>query len=352
MSDVGPALHGFATVRGHRATLDLLRRAVAAGRVASAYLFVGPAGVGKDLTAHALAQVMNCLAPVDGDACGSCTPCRRIATGMHPDLLHLQRDLKDPPADAMKRDELRRRRLESFPESDLKGNVTVEQVRELIARMPFRPHEGGTRWVVVREAERMRAEAANAFLKTLEEPPEATHFVLLTHQPSMLLPTIRSRCQVVRFGLLDGGDVSGILAGLGLDPALIETVVPLADGSVGRALEFSDAEALAHRKELMTKFLGALRATQSGFAGGAFIDIGEAAKALDKRDLDAVLTLLQRHFRAEALQAAGSNGRLASVMAARAEIVRESQTAIDGPSNLNVQLAIEAMLVKLREVRP
>lgn len=349
---MGPALHGFASVRGHVGTIDLLRRAVTGGRVASAYLFVGPAGVGKDRTAHALAQVMNCRDLRDGDACGACMPCRRIANGMHPDILILQRDLKDPPADAMKRDELRRRRLESFPEGDLKGNITVEQVRELLARMPFRPHEGGTRWVIVREAERMRTEAANAFLKTLEEPPEATHFVLLTHQPSSLLPTIRSRCQVVRFGLLEPAIVTAVLGDLGLDPALVETVVPLADGSVGRALEFSDAESLAHRKALMTKFLGALRATQTGFAGGAFIDIGEEAKGLDKRDLDAVLTLLLRHFRAEALKAAGADGRLATVQAARAEIVRESQSLLDGPSNLNVQLAIEAMMVKLREARP
>jgi DNA polymerase-3 subunit delta' len=215
-------------------------------------------------------------------------------------------------------------------------------VEEVLARMPFRPHEGGSRVVVVREAERLLPQAANKLLKTLEEPPRDTHFVLVTHRPSMLLSTIRSRCQIVRFGLLSLDDVRAVLTSLEVDPV----VAPLGDGSVGRALAFRDGDERTRREALKDEVLASLRAGQPG----ALVAIGERFKDLDRRDADAVLTLLQRHFRGEAVQG-GQEPRRAAVHAARADLVREAQELLDGANNLNVQLTIEAMLVRLREVR-
>ncbi len=346
-------LTGFRSIRGHAGPLELLRRAMDHDRVASAYLFTGPAGVGKDRVAHALAQVMNCTARslpgTPRDACGECTPCHRIAAGMHPDVIVLQRELKEPPKDTDPRAaEIRATRREEIPESELRQVITIEQVRELIARMPFRPHEGGTRWVIVREAERFQPASANAFLKTLEEPPEATHFVLLTHNPSMLLTTIRSRCQVVRFGPLDTPDVAAVLRDLGTDASAADTAAPLADGSVGRALEFADAEALASRRAFVDRLLAALNAGR----GGGYVELGDEAKGLDKRDLEAVLSLFQRHFRQEAIARAGQNPRHAAVFATRADIVREAQESLESSTNLNVQFTVQSMLVRLREARP
>lgn len=345
-----PPLAGFRSVRGHGAAIDLLRRAVAHDRVASTYLFAGPQGVGKDRVAHALAQVMNCTQrrpPPDLDACGECRPCKLIATGHHPDVLILQRELKEPPENPEKADEKRRLRREEVPESELRPFIVIDDVRALINVMAFRPHEGGTRWVIVREAERLKTESANAFLKTLEEPPEFTHFVLLTHKPSMLLQTIRSRCQIVRFGPLEDAEVRAVLTDTGVEASVIEHVATYAEGSVGRALEFTDTEALARRKALVDELLGALRANHPG----TFVTVGEKSKEAEKRDLDAALVLFQRHFRMEALQRAGTQPRHAAVYAARADIVRETLETLDGGGNLNVQLALEAMLVKLREAR-
>ncbi len=353
-----PTLQGFASVRGHADALALLRRAIDFNRVASAYLFTGPPGVGKDRVALALAQRMNCLQPVDQDACGQCVQCRRIATFTHPDLLVMQRALKDAPKDGSGR---RHDRIEDIPEGDLAQNLSVQQVRELIARMPFRPHEGGTRWVIVREAERLRQEAANAFLKTLEEPPTATHFVLITHRPSMLLSTIRSRCQTLRFGLLDEPDVRAVLGDLGHPPDLVEAVAPLGDGSVGRALEFIDPTALKARTNLRDAMRAAIQAyAQDDTQLAGLLDLAEEVGArlkadsrdpFDRRDLDAALTLLHRHYRNEAVAAAAHDPKAALASAARANVVRETLEALDGSGNLSPRHCLQSMFLRLREAR-
>lgn len=353
-----PTLKGFASVRGHADAIALLRRAIVQGRVASAYLFTGPAGVGKDRVAHALAQHVNCTQPLNDNACGLCNPCRRLLTQTHPDVLLLQRALKEAPKDPNAK---RPDRIEDIAESELAQNVSVQQVRDLIARMPFRPHEGGSRWVIVREAERLRQEAANAFLKTLEEPPRDTHFVLLTHQPSKLLSTIRSRCQTIRFGLLDDAEVRAVLADLGHPDSLIDTLAPLGDGSVGRALEFVDPEAL----KLRTNLCDAMRAAVKAYAVddaqlAGILDLAEAVgnrlkadarDGIDRRDFDAALTLLYRHYRNESVAAAGRDTRAALTSAARATVVRETLEALDGGGNLSPRHCLQSMLLRLREAR-
>jgi hypothetical protein len=175
----------------------------------------------------------------------------------------------------------------------------------------------------------------------------------------------------VHFGLLEAGDVAAVLresaAELGVDLAHLEELVSLGDGSVGRALEFKNRERLKERQALVDEILAALRAG----APGLFVAIGEKAREYaqagekargydalmdraqeaNRQDLDTVLLLLQRHFRNEAMQHANVRPRNAAVNAARADIVRETQSMLDGSSNLNVQLVIEAMLVRLREAR-
>ncbi len=351
-------LRGFSSVRGHPHPLGLLKRAIASGRVASAYLFVGPDGVGKDRSALALAQTLNCRAPREGpDACGECFPCRRIAEGLHPDVIAIQRELKEPPKDPndAKTRALLARRLEEIPEGDLSEVITVEQVTAMQARMPFRPHEGGRRVVIIREPERLygtQGKAANRVLKTLEEPPADTHFVLLSARPSQVLTTIRSRCQVVRFGLLDDGDVVAALEGLGVDSAAARDAVALADGSIGKALIMLDPEAMEHRRGLMTAILTALKqgGRDAGHVGD-FVDLAETAKGFEKRDLAVTLGLLHRYFRDEAVKSAGHNPRAATVHAARADVVRDARETLGGAVASNVSLVVQAMLVRLFEVR-
>jgi DNA polymerase III delta' subunit len=151
--------------------------------LAQAYAFTGPPGVGKQTTAVALAQALKCLSPLTApsggegpDACGVCRACTRIAAGQHPDVTLVA------------------------PEE--KTVITIDQIRGLAARAGLRAYEGAAKVWILDPAHEMQEPAANAFLKTLEEPSAGSLFILVTTGFSALLPTIRSRCQEVRFTAL------------------------------------------------------------------------------------------------------------------------------------------------------
>ena len=217
----------FRGITGHQPLLELLARAIARGTLPPSLIFAGPAGVGKRMTATALGQVLNCERPIDypessvldagrvsKDACGVCASCTRIARGVHADILVIE------PGDS--------------------GSIKVDQVREAIDRAAYRPFEGKRRLVVVDEADAMIPEAQNALLKTLEEPPPSSVFVLITSRPDVLLPTVRSRCQRLRFGPVAPADVAAVLMrDHAIDAAAAHAAAAASDGSIGRALESS-----------------------------------------------------------------------------------------------------------------
>jgi DNA polymerase-3 subunit delta' len=214
----------FRDIHGHRRTTALLARAISLGTLPPSLLFGGPDGIGKRRTAVALAQALNCTAPRRAggepagsralaiDACGECAACRRIARGMHPDV-HL-----------------------IAPDGDTRF-IKIDVIRDLNERVGYRPFEGRRRVVIVDDADALVMPAQNALLKTLEEPPSASIFVLVTAQPDLLLPTVRSRCSHVRFAPLAPDEVAAHLEqaeGLGADEA--HALAAMADGSIGVAL--------------------------------------------------------------------------------------------------------------------
>ena len=206
----------FRQIVGHRALLELLARAVSRGTLPPSLIFAGPEGVGKRTTALALAQALNCerAVPFAGGvaSCGECAACRRIARGVHADVLLIE------PGDT--------------------GNIKVDQVRDAIDRAAYRPFEGRRRVVIVDEADALVVEAQNALLKTLEEPPPASVFVLATARPDVLLPTVLSRCQRMRFGALGAGDVAALLIrDREVAPAEAHAAAVASGGSIGRALD-------------------------------------------------------------------------------------------------------------------
>lgn len=228
----------FRAITGHRPLLDLLARATARDTLPPSLVFAGPEGVGKRLTALALAQALNCDRPIDDDmrgdiggaapmsagkdACGACAPCKRIARGVHADVLVLE------PGDS--------------------GAIKLDRVREAIDRAAYRPFEGRRRLVMIDGADALNVEAQNALLKTLEEPPPASVFVLITDRPDMLLPTVRSRCQRLRFGPLPPGDVAAVLQrDHGMSATEAHAAAAASDGSIGRALDGSAGNAMEAR---------------------------------------------------------------------------------------------------------
>ncbi|HVJ26877.1 MAG TPA: DNA polymerase III subunit delta' [Vicinamibacterales bacterium] len=215
----------FREIAGHDHLKQLIARAAVRGTLPPSLIFAGPAGVGKAMMALALAQFLNCLAPAEEDACGECASCRRIVRGVHADVLRIE------PGDT--------------------GSIKIDQIREAIERAAYRPFEGRRRVVIIDHAEQMVVNAQDAILKTLEEPPNASTFILVTDTPDTLLPTIRSRCQRLRFGRLSPGDVAEVLITRHeYAEADAHAAASLSDGSVGRALEggsedFVDARAAA-----------------------------------------------------------------------------------------------------------
>jgi DNA polymerase-3 subunit delta' len=219
----------------------LLRTAHRQGRVGHAYLLVGPAGVGRRALALAFAQLVNCERP-DGDACGECGVCRRIAAGNHPDVRVL---------------DIANGRFIEAPAKDYKGKeIPIDQVRALRRDAAFPPYEGRRKVYIIADAERMSPAAANSLLKVLEEPPARVTFVLTAESSVALLPTIVSRCQLVRCTHLSAEHIERALVerhGLPLERARVLSV--LADGRLGRALEWAASEARLEARERLLDLL-------------------------------------------------------------------------------------------------
>jgi DNA polymerase-3 subunit gamma/tau len=210
----------FGEVVGQEHVKELLTAALQADRTGHAYLFSGPRGVGKTTTARLLAMALNCEND-DPTArpCGACEACRAIRGGHHPDVVEL----------------------------DAASNNSVEDVRELRERVRLASLRGGTRVWILDEAHMLSAAAANALLKTLEEPPPGLVFVLATTEPERLPPTVLSRCQHFRFRRLSVPEIAGKLAGLceaagvEAEPDALELVARAAEGAM------RDAESLLER---------------------------------------------------------------------------------------------------------
>jgi len=219
----------FRDVVGHVRLIDLLSRSVAGSTLPPSLLFAGPAGIGKRLTALAVAQSLNCTQgstfKVHGswaDACGTCAACSRIARGVHPDVLFLS------------------------PNEN--GNIKMEAVRDVIDRAQYRPFEGRRRVVIIDGADGLVPHAQNALLKTLEEPTPSSVFILVTSLPDLLLPTVLSRCPQLRFRPLSAADIATVLMARGRSEAEARAVAATADGSLGQALQASAGELVESRE--------------------------------------------------------------------------------------------------------
>ena len=227
----------FRDVVGHVRLIDLLSRSVAGGTLPPSLLFAGPAGIGKRLTALAVAQALNCTNTTKGsglraegsiDACGVCAACSRIARGVHPDVLFVS------PGDS--------------------GAIKIDQVRDIVDRAQYRPFEGRRRVVIIDEADALVSQAQNALLKTLEEPTPSSVFILVTSRPDMLLPTVLSRCPQLRFRPLSLEEIVKALTARGRTETDSRAIAATADGSLGQALQ-ATAVNLVESRALAQKML-------------------------------------------------------------------------------------------------
>jgi DNA polymerase-3 subunit delta' len=203
------------SVIGHDDVKRRLQEHIKTGRVPNAYLLAGPEGVGKRMLALEMAKALNCQRAPDGP-CDACALCRQIGKASHPDL-HL------------------------LSPSGASDQIRIDDVRSLLGRIALRPYNARFQAAILDGADRLTEEAANSVLKALEEPPATTRFILIASRLAECLPTIVSRCQVLRCGPLPDAAVRRILETQhGCDAAMAHSVAPLAGGSVSMALRLID----------------------------------------------------------------------------------------------------------------
>ena len=332
--------------------MRLLAGILAKGNVPHAFLFTGIDGIGKRTAAILFAMARNCQAlPSPATAvgkddasgfqdmiapCGQCKACVKIMSGSHPDVIVVQ------------------------PEGDV---VKIAQVRELIQRLTFKPHEARVRVVVISDAQAMNMEAANALLKVLEEPPPQTCFFLTAGQTADLLPTVVSRCQHVRFNPVSAEKIERhLVQSCGLEPSAAALTAVISDGSMARALELAErperiTDMALRRKWLITEMIG-LPARSV-----AVIMLFAEKLAADKKHVLSFLEMMRRFLRdatvfrfcpekivstdlREAVAEIAQSNSLPALLL-KIEAVAEAEQAIRG--HANQRLMLEAMALRLAD---
>lgn len=220
----------FNKVIGQKLAVGLLKKAIEEKRLAHAYLFIGPDGVGKSLLAKIFAKALNCEKQT-AEACDECVSCNKIESNIHPDVITVSPEGKS-------------------------SQIGIDSIRKIEGAMSLKPYEGRTKAFTIDGADKMTEEAANSLLKTLEEPPKETVIILLASNMFKLQPTIVSRCQKVLFRPLDERVIAKeLMDRYGLDDKKAMCVSRFSEGRLGRAIEILEGEALARRNRVVDEFL-------------------------------------------------------------------------------------------------
>ena len=213
---------------GHATEIERLKKILAEQKFPHAVLFSGIEGIGKKKIAETCAAVLLCDNPVDGSPCGICPNCKLMAAGSHPDFYFVAPE-----------------------ETKTTRNIKIGQIRELQNETSLRPVQSEMRVVILDGAEFMNNAAANCLLKTLEEPPSQTIFILLTANRAGLLLTLRSRCRTINFDKLTAEEIFSELARREIDSALAKKISVVADGSLGRALKLAESGGFEMRESAL-----------------------------------------------------------------------------------------------------
>jgi DNA polymerase-3 subunit delta' len=225
----------FDRILGQTQPKQTLKNALQSNSLAHSYLFYGQESIGKKHTAIELAKTLNCSESGEGDACDKCLSCRKIKKRTHPDFFFIE----PVKTNATSRE----------------ATIKIEPIRELQRKLAFHPYEGKVKVAVINDAELMNPQAANSFLKTLEEPPSATVLILVSSNPFKLLPTLISRCQAIKFQPLTPENIKKILKETMTEGIIEENDLNFrtlrSRGSVKKAMKKDMAEIANIRQEIV-----------------------------------------------------------------------------------------------------
>jgi len=324
-------------VYGHDWVVDLLSSHVAGKRWRQAYLFVGPEGVGRRTLALRFAQALNCTQPPEpGGYCGVCRDCRQIAAMQHPDLSLVVPD-------------------------EGHQDILIDQIRDLQHTIALAPYASAYRIALLPDFQHVTDQAQNALLKTLEEPPDKVILLLTVNAIERLLPTVISRCEVIRLRPASIGDTQQFLHETrGLEPEQAALIAHLSSGRIGTAIRMAEnPEILASRQEWIEKFLDLLPAKRYE----RFKAAEELSKSYDTARTNAIeaISFWLSFWRDVFVRASGTALPLVNVdlaaqveetaakiteSSARALVIAHEEALQHLDSNVNVRLLLETLMLK------
>ncbi len=318
----------FKNIKGQDSALKFLKGSLENNRISHAYIFLGPSGVGRKLTAVNFAKAANCLSVGGPDSCDTCQSCRKIDSSNHPDVLILK------------------------PEKE-SSVIKIEKMRELIKDIGLKPYEGRKKVYIIDGANFMKHEASGAILKTLEEPPTDAVLILLAENLGSLLRTIVSRSQVVRFYPLGAGEVKDILVKeYSIDDKKAHILSHLFSGRPGEALKYKDEDFFTKRSFLI-----------EGLAGMTFFETD--FERISKEDLRMYLGMMLSWYRDIIARKFGAGDELL-INVDRKDVIRAESASLSADylnsvidqiistnsfldQNANPKLAMSMLAIKIRE---
>ena len=218
----------FSDVLGHDRSLSIIKAYLANSSFSGAYIFSGPEGIGKKITAKIIAQQLNCTGQADRP-CESCSSCLKIQKEEHPDLHIIQNG---------------------------QSQIKMEDIRGILRQANLRPYEGISKVFIIDNAHKLNSEAANSLLKVLEEPPRDVLIILVTHKPQNIIKTVLSRCKEIKFSPLVRGQLETVLMNnYALDKTTAHFLAYYAEGRLGLALKLKDTPLLREKNKIFDSFI-------------------------------------------------------------------------------------------------
>ncbi|MCC6791706.1 MAG: DNA polymerase III subunit delta' [Thermomicrobiales bacterium] len=346
ISAVGNSQSAGWRIWGHRQALATLSQAAASNRVRHAYLLSGQEGVGKKALATSFARALNCMTPIEpGVPCNDCRSCKKIARGVHPDVqvFGLESQIANAPKSTGKN-----------------TTLTVETVRTMTATAVLRPVESAWRVLIVDDAELMQETAQEALLKTLEEPPAFAVILLLANDAELLLPTVRSRCQLVELAPLPRRTIESGLIEMGVAADRAAEIAGAAGGVPGWAIRATaEPKLISERREAIERSLSWLGGTPYERVVVAFRlgDSFSKRRSTIFRELEVTLglwrdALLLKTSTDSAMTFPAAAGQLDTLIRAwslesiHAALRSVRQCIADLEANVRPRLAIESMVLQ------